>query len=1743
MKSKRNLWVIAITLACFFVGACFWFLTPNNGKVSAAGALSASSKSSPAKITLHVSGRYKDLLFEDAADLPEAVATKSNPARPLTLAKVDINNDGIADLVSTYATDSGSEVRVRLGSSIGNIDSLPVSFPINGTPKAMAFGDFNLDGFQDLITSNSEAGTISLLYGNGKGEFTTGPTLNLGGNLSAIAVADIDHDGIDDVVVMDETNSNILYLRGNGDLEKAQPKVINTKDLGRLSDIKVADFNNDHLLDLAIASNSGISVVYGDGKGNFGRETRLSNNNSVTGMVVTDLNGDHFPDIAIATPTNVVIWNTKLGKGFSNPKSFAAGQNVHGLVAGSFNSDDLTDLAVMDESGSQVSVLLNKKGQNFSTPLVMDVEGSPALMTTGNFRLTGHDGIAIAKKDGATVLALQPNAITLQVSTVNDENDCPSCTSAMLTALKGPNGAPGGGTGISLREAITAINNDFLINGTTNQGVGFMTLSLLSNANGPNFETDPRSSCGPPPNTFNYWFLATTTDFPPILAPGTMIDGTVVSTDINGVNNTLGPRVVVSGGGFIITSSAPNCTIKGLAIINTPNNAIVVNSNGNLITANNVGIDCDTITPSAPNPINGNGIVLSGSSNTTVSNNFIGTATQNGILVNGISIQVPIPQGNTLTNNRVGINRVGTTIVPGSTLSIANLQDGIRVQAGATGNTITSSVIGGNLGNGINVRDNITSNTIIRSCNIGIDPSGQQARPNVLDGIALSSVGNAKFNTISQCLISGNGLVGLTPPGSGNGISIASGDTQAQFNVVALNKIGVNSTGSVQVPNFASGVLISGAASNDTIGGTQRANFNQISGNGGTGITIGSLLMHSGSPSIPNNNVIQFNDIGPNNLGTGAPFDPVTPAMPAPRSNKGGGVSLAAGAFANIIANNNIAFNNDTAAPQTNPPTTPPIVPTSGISYATNTNTGTAGNFNTFTQNNIFLNPPDIPPTTPNIFGVAGNEGMNNGQIIAPTAPNALNSLIKIDSAITITSTGQTTIKGTANFLNNNVPGNINNAAIEIFVSKRGAEFNAPLGTPLDQFAEGQLFLNSVISFQPDPVNPNAVDWSASLIVPAPFLQPVQTPTVFLTATITTGDGSTSPFSIGVTPQFVTGVGTCSFTASPSTISFANVAVGKTSSQTVTLTNTSNSLITFTNIAFSASNSKFSLSTPNLPFTLGAGQNITFTVSFTPTDNTNQSITLNISNSCTGTTSINITGNGCQPTLAASPSPVDFGLVNIGDTATRTVTVTNTGCQVTGQTLTFTAAISANSSSGFAVQSVNGNVITLTFSTGISTPTGTFTGTLVITSAGASNSPLSIPLTAQAVNPPIAVLRIQPNNVNFGDVPLNTTATQSITLANAGNAPLQLSNPVVTAGGNQGFSVTAPPRLTLGPNETTTFQVSFTPTVAGAANGLVTVSSNVPAQTITLLGNGVAPVANLITTSLDFGLVPTGQAAPIQNISIGNTGTAPLVINSMTVIGGLANGFSIATSVPLTIAPGSTGSIAIAFTPPSPGVKNDMFVMTTNDSRNATLKVNLAGSGTDNVPPIVQVQSPAGGEAIASGQQFTVRFTATDNVGLGNFEIRLSTNGGSSFDLTIGSGIAIAGQNSFTAVAPSGVETSTARVQVLVRDTSNNVSMSSNAANFTIGQPPILFNPSIVNGKFLTFSANSGIKSGAVLVLGNNTFTLSTNASGSKFIVRRSTVGSAGQRIIDLARPGSTVTVIVRNPNGIASSQATIVAQ
>ena len=106
------------------------------------------------------------------------------------------------------------------------------------------------------------------------------------------------------------------------------------------------------------------------------------------------------------------------------------------------------------------------------------------------------------------------------------------------------------------------------------------------------------------------------------------------------------------------------------------------------------------------------------------------------------------------------------------------------------------------------------------------------------------------------------------------------------------------------------------------------------------------------------------------------------------------------------------------------------------------------------------------------------------------------------------------------------------------------------------------------------------------------------------------------------------------------------------------------------------------------------------------------------------------------------------------------------------------------------------------------------------------------------------VLSISPTSGDFGDVPVNESATGTVTLSNPGTEAVTITSIAVTG---DAFSIDQTDTdLSLDPGEETTFDVTFAPTAAGAATGEITVTSNVPDSpaTVPLTGNGIVPPPN-----------------------------------------------------------------------------------------------------------------------------------------------------------------------------------------------------------------------------------------------------------------------------------------------------------
>lgn len=120
----------------------------------------------------------------------------------------------------------------------------------------------------------------------------------------------------------------------------------------------------------------------------------------------------------------------------------------------------------------------------------------------------------------------------------------------------------------------------------------------------------------------------------------------------------------------------------------------------------------------------------------------------------------------------------------------------------------------------------------------------------------------------------------------------------------------------------------------------------------------------------------------------------------------------------------------------------------------------------------------------------------------------------------------------------------------------------------------------------------------------------------------------------------------------------------------------------------------------------------------------------------------------------------------------------------------------------------------------------------------AQKSPVDRTIAVQALAG-TPTLTISPARVSFGDVTINTTDTQSVTLSSTGTAPVTVNSAMVSG---VGFALSPPTfPVTLNPGLAITLDVEYDPASTGASSGQLTVASNSSANSnavISLTGTG-----------------------------------------------------------------------------------------------------------------------------------------------------------------------------------------------------------------------------------------------------------------------------------------------------------------
>jgi hypothetical protein len=235
--------------------------------------------------------------------------TDSGYVDPNGIASGDFNGDGFPDIVVGSQGDTTVGISVFLSRPDGSLQP-GVSYTTpssNGYLWFVAVADFNKDGKLDIAATDPSNGFVQIFTGNGDGTFTLGSTFNTdSGNTGPqnLIAADFNGDGYPDLAVINQdaspTNIGILINDGTGNFQPAVTYPLSSSVWQ--ANIAVGDLNGDGKLDLATpTSSSGVAMLMGNGDGTFQPETDLSLGvNNAQSVAIADLNGDKIMDLAVS---------------------------------------------------------------------------------------------------------------------------------------------------------------------------------------------------------------------------------------------------------------------------------------------------------------------------------------------------------------------------------------------------------------------------------------------------------------------------------------------------------------------------------------------------------------------------------------------------------------------------------------------------------------------------------------------------------------------------------------------------------------------------------------------------------------------------------------------------------------------------------------------------------------------------------------------------------------------------------------------------------------------------------------------------------------------------------------------------------------------------------------------------------------------------------------------------------------------------------------------------------------------------------------------------------------------------------------------------------------------------------------------------------------------------------------------------------------------------------------------------
>jgi hypothetical protein len=350
---------------------------------------------------------------------------------------------------------------------------------------------------------------------------------------------------------------------------------------------------------------------------------------------------------------------------------------------------------------------------------------------------------------------------------------------------------------------------------------------------------------------------------------------------------------------------------------------------------------------------------------------------------------------------------------------------------------------------------------------------------------------------------------------------------------------------------------------------------------------------------------------------------------------------------------------------------------------------------------------------------------------------------------------------------------------------------------------------------------------------------------------------------------------------------------------------------------------------------------------------------------------------GYSASVSLSAATLNFGSVSVGTpSAPQTVVLTNNS-ETTLRIANL--ALSGPNARDFATANYCGNSVAPAGRCNISvtfTPGGIGWRTAVLTILESNGSQLLFLMGQGAAGPSI---ELSSDVLSFGSQSLGTaSAPQTLSVRNVGEGVLKIASVSITGANAGNFTLSNGCGSPMATGTGCTLSITFRPSADGVRTATIAISDNSAGspQTVSLVGTGVGSQggsttgtgsgtgtktgtgignpalssgASLSPGDISFGSQPIDTTSAAQTITLTNGSHTALSIISVGISGSNAGDFAeIADTCGSSVAPGSTCTIAVNFSPSAAGQSSAALNITDNGG-NSPQVASLTGTGIHDV--------------------------------------------------------------------------------------------------------------------------------------------------------------------------------------------------